>query len=247
MGRIITLSTAILIMVGGMGVGLAQTGSQGNCQAFDASIVRTQDALHAGVENLNAAIDAANEAYTHLPNEISAKFVNTGSDVIAIVGGENGQRFHLTPQQFDQFFDIRRGGQFDAMSARGGVMLAIREVTSTAKVGTLRPGQYEQIRSQVQAVGKQNVVLPQSAGSRQDVTRETRKYRPPLTPQQIAHPSNYHEQYLVALSAYDDDLVTIAQVRFSSNNRRLAWLEKAQQQRDANNINRTKPLIYPTR
>jgi hypothetical protein len=76
---------------------------------------------------------------------------------------------------------------------------------------------------------------------------EPHKYRPPLAHQQIAHPSNYYEQYLVALSAYDEDLVRVAQVRFSSNAQRLAWLEKAQQQRDANNINKTKPLIYPVR
>ena len=73
------------------------------------------------------------------------------------------------------------------------------------------------------------------------------KYRPPLTPEQVAHPSNYHQQSLVALSAYDEDLVRIAFVRFTYNDQRLAWLEKAQQQRDANNINRTKPLIYPVR
>ena len=80
-----------------------------------------------------------------------------------------------------------------------------------------------------------------------DAARQTRKYRPPLTPQQIAHPSNTYEQFHVALSAYDVDLVRIAMVRFSYDSQRLDWLEKAQQQRDANNINRTKPLIYPTR
>jgi hypothetical protein len=73
------------------------------------------------------------------------------------------------------------------------------------------------------------------------------KFRPPLTPQQIAHPSNYYEQYWAALSAYDEDLVRVAQVRFSKDAQRLAWLQKAQQQRDANNINRTKSLIYPVR
>jgi hypothetical protein len=39
------------------------------------------------------------------------------------------------------------------------------------------------------------------------------KYRPPLSPQQMAHPSNWIEQYEVALSAFDADLVAIARAR----------------------------------
>jgi hypothetical protein len=107
-------------------------------------------------------------------------------------------------------------------------------------IGAVPPrSKYDQTASQVRAVG--------NGASTQPQTGEPHKYRPPLSPQQIAHPSNYHEQYLVALSAYDEDLVRIAQVRFPYNNQRLEWLQKAQQQRDANNINKTKPLIYPVR
>ena len=87
----------------------------------------------------------------------------------------------------------------------------------------------------------------ESKVTEQSSTQGPHKYRPPLTPQQIAHPSNIYEQFHVALSAYDDDLVRVAMVRFSYDSKRLEWLEKAQQQRDANEINRTKPLIYPVR
>ena len=69
----------------------------------------------------------------------------------------------------------------------------------------------------------------------QSQTREARKYQPPLTPQQIAHPSNSYQRYLVALSAYDHDLVMVALGRFQNNNaKQFEFLEKAQQQRDLN-------------
>ncbi len=63
----------------------------------------------------------------------------------------------------------------------------------------------------------------------------------------MAHPSNMYEQYEVALSAYDNDLVNVANSRFHDQTQILEWLEKAQQQRDANEINRTKALVYPVR
>jgi hypothetical protein len=44
-----------------------------------------------------------------------------------------------------------------------------------------------------------------SAVQQTNLARRVEKYKPPLTPQQIAHPSNLHEQFLVALSAYDND------------------------------------------
>jgi hypothetical protein len=94
-------------------------------------------------------------------------------------------------------------------------------------------------------------VSPSGQSSQKD-QRETMqegnfKYRPPLTPQQIAHPSNWYEQYEVALSAFDADLVAVARARGKDATKTLDWLESAQQQRDANNINKTKPLIYPVR
>jgi hypothetical protein len=78
-------------------------------------------------------------------------------------------------------------------------------------------------------------------------SQEPHKYRPSLTPRQIAHPSNWYEQYEVALSAFDADLVAIARARNKDATKTLDWLVRAQQQRDVNNINRTKPLIYPVR
>jgi len=88
----------------------------------------------------------------------------------------------------------------------------------------------------------------ESKVTEQSSTQGPRKYRPLLTPEEIAHPSSSYKQWLVALSAYDDDLVRIALARFPSNNeKQFKWLEKAQLQREANEINRTKPLIYPVR
>jgi hypothetical protein len=71
------------------------------------------------------------------------------------------------------------------------------------------------------------------------------KYRPRLTVDQANNPSNLREKYELALTAYDRDLVNIARIRFSYWNDQLDWLEKAQQQREANNIDWTKPLNYP--
>jgi tetratricopeptide (TPR) repeat protein len=93
----------------------------------------------------------------------------------------------------------------------------------------------------------QNAQRPTAPPGQTDATRQIRKYRPSLTPEQIAHPSGSYQQFLVALTAYDEDLVKIAFARFTYDKQRLEWLEKAQQQRDVNNINRTKPLIYPVR
>jgi hypothetical protein len=82
------------------------------------------------------------------------------------------------------------------------------------------------------------------AAQRQPLPR-VEKYRPHLTPDQADNPSNLRQQYELALSAYDRDLVNIARARFSYWNDQLGWLEKAQQQREANNIDWTKPLNYP--
>jgi hypothetical protein len=71
------------------------------------------------------------------------------------------------------------------------------------------------------------------------------KYRPRLTSEQMAHPSTFLQQHELALSAYDSDLVNIARARFHYMNDQLDWLDKAQQQREANNIDWTKPLTYP--
>src|SRR5438874_1717803 len=71
------------------------------------------------------------------------------------------------------------------------------------------------------------------------------KYRPRLVADQADNPSNLRDKYELALSAYDRDLVNIARARFPYWNDQLNWLEKAQQQREANNIDWTKPLQYP--
>ena len=87
----------------------------------------------------------------------------------------------------------------------------------------------------------------QSPAQQTSQARQIQKYQPPLTAQQIAHPSNFYEQHEAALATYDNDLVTVARARFKDMNAQLQWLGQAQQQRDANDINRTKPLVYPVR
>jgi hypothetical protein len=72
-----------------------------------------------------------------------------------------------------------------------------------------------------------------------------KKYQPRLTPEQMARPATLLQQHELALSAYDSDLVNIARARFHYMNDQLDWLDKAQQQREANNIDWTKPLTYP--
>jgi hypothetical protein len=62
----------------------------------------------------------------------------------------------------------------------------------------------------------------------------------------MAHPGMI-QQHELALSAYDNDLVNIARARFPGMSEQLDWLQKAQHQRDVDNINRTKALIYPVR
>jgi hypothetical protein len=70
------------------------------------------------------------------------------------------------------------------------------------------------------------------------------KYRPRLTPEQLANPT-FLQKYELALAAYDADLVNVARVRFPHLDEQLDWLDRAQQQREINNIDWMKPLTYP--
>jgi hypothetical protein len=55
-------------------------------------------------------------------------------------------------------------------------------------------------------------------------------------------------QYDLAFMVYDKDLVSVAWARFGGDIRKmLEWLDKAQHDRDALEINRAKALIYPAR
>jgi hypothetical protein len=219
-GRTITLLLAILITVGGTGIVLSET----DRQKYDHFRAEAAAALSQG--KIADAVTLATQAYSDMPNGSNITFTPAENGVAATIAysGRPPLKMMLTLSQFNAWLD-------DYWSNYSGP-----------------PAQ--QRASQSLPPPRQQHTLPAWPGPRaaqQDATRETRKYRPPLTPQQIARPSNYHQQYLVALSAYDDDLVRIAQVRFSYNTQRLEWLEKAQQQRDANSINKTKPLIYPVR
>jgi hypothetical protein len=107
-------------------------------------------------------------------------------------------------------------------------------------------GQYGFVMSRVpQLRGQQEGIGGEGENAFQG--QKVEKYRPLLTPQQMAHPSNWNEQFEVALSHFDKDLVDVARARFHYSNEQLDWLEKAQQQREVNEINRTKALIYPVR
>lgn len=119
--------------------------------------------------------------------------------------------------------------------------------TSYARCKAAAPPAGTQLRFPAQAVAPAASGAGATLNSQPTNQAGPHKYQPRLTPEQMARPSNRLEQFEVALSTYDNDLVNVARVRFNSGTEMLDWLEKAQQQRDVNNINRTKPLTFPVR
>jgi hypothetical protein len=233
-GRIVTLILVVFFLETGAAV------SETARESYDR--YRTQAAAALSQGNLANATSLATQAYSNFPDGTRIVFVPNDNGVAATIMYPTSKtmRQQLTLTQFkiwltelteyDYWSDFAKEG-YTAQKNPGTVQ-------KTPGVGYVGQHAYENLN---------RPATTSSSTSTQPHISESHKYRPPLTPEQVVRPSNYHQQFLVALSAYDEDLVRIAFVRFTYNNQRLAWLEKAQQQRDANNINKTKPLIYPVR
>jgi hypothetical protein len=164
-------------------------------------------------------------AYSDLPNGTRIVFVPRESGVAANVihGSDRATKQQLTVTQFEAWLN-------DYWSSFGG------SATPKERARSANNSPVDASASPSNRNDSSNVPVSQVA-----------KYRPRLTQRQIDQPSNWAEQYELALSAFDADLVNVARARNGGATETLDWLVRAQQRRDANNINRTKPLIFPVR
>lgn len=92
---------------------------QANRVAFNAKQAFARTALH-GIQgkpaDLNAAVDAANQAEQHIPDGSNVKFARSQNGVTATVtvpGTSQPQQIQLTPEQFDKWLDVGGDGQWD--------------------------------------------------------------------------------------------------------------------------------------
>jgi hypothetical protein len=190
--------------------------------------------------DLGTAIELANKAYADMPGGGRVEFgvANCNGCVVAttIFPPRRAQRNDLS-QQSSSFIQKLYPEQFKAwLTTNDYWTLFILPPPALPPESEQRPRQPEPKPEQRPSPLPESVRAPTNG-----------KYRPPLTQYQIDHPNGSYQQLLVALMAFDADLVAIAWARHESDIRMLDWLMRAQQQRNANDINRTKPLIYPTR
>ena len=143
MGRIITLSIAALIAIGGTSVGRTQTAEQNgddvasrvtqhDRQKYSVYIGDAAAALSNG--NLAAAMESATKAYVYVPEASDVKFNAVDGGILATVKDLNTdkiQKFNLSPQQFGQVIDITKEGQFDRVLTTGGMGAVLQRITGS--------------------------------------------------------------------------------------------------------------------
>lgn len=88
--------------------------------------------------DLNAAIQAANQAQENLPDGSNVTFSHNGDGVIATAkfpGSDKVVTFNLTVPQFSQFLDVGKDGQFDKMMDVSAPAMLQRLVNTAAGPG----------------------------------------------------------------------------------------------------------------
>lgn len=142
---------------------------QAHRQQYNAKQSFARAALNGGQgkpPDLNAAVNAANQAYYHVPNGEGVTFATNGQGVTATVNG--GQHFQLSPQQFDQWLDIGGQGQFDKVYEGGAAKV----------LGSLgqAQGQQGQGDDQQGAIQDPNDIRPMASPN--VAAQNPQKYRP---------------------------------------------------------------------
>lgn len=91
--------------------------------------------------DLNAAIDAANQAESHVLDGSNVNFMlSTGGQITATVKGADGKQqvFDLTPGQFKQYLNIGGEGQWDKLMSPGGIAAALTKISQGSQGGQLQ-------------------------------------------------------------------------------------------------------------
>lgn len=116
------------------GPGAAWAMVQANRQAYNGKQAFARAALN-GVDgkagDLAAAADAATKASAHLLDGSTAVFHPQEDGVVADVrppGQKESIQIKLTPDQFNEYLDVGKGGQFDKVLHNGGVPQTLQQI-----------------------------------------------------------------------------------------------------------------------
>lgn len=109
---------------------------QANRVAFNAKQAFAYAALNGTQQkppDINAAVDAANQASSHVLDGSVVKFAAGRGGVTATVTGDGEpQSFNLTPDQFRQYLNVGGAGQWDRLSAPGGIPATLQKLQQSA-------------------------------------------------------------------------------------------------------------------
>lgn len=95
--------------------------------------------------DINAAVDAANQAADHVLDGSNVRFAPGQGGVTATVKGPDGntQQFNLTPDQFRKYLNVGGDGQYDKQMQQGGIARTLTNITQNqqrvSSVGALPP------------------------------------------------------------------------------------------------------------
>lgn len=92
--------------------------------------------------DINAAAAAANQAYTHIPDGSQVQFQPAPAGVTATVTarGAHPLTVNLTPEQFNQWLDVGKDGQFDNVYEQGGAAQILQKVAQGPGKPLRQPG-----------------------------------------------------------------------------------------------------------
>jgi hypothetical protein len=260
MSRIITLSVGILMAIFCTDVVLSETAQQSgvetgvpipqaNRMAFGAKQSFGKAALQGSNQkppDLNAAVDAANQAEQHVIDGSNVHFAASPNGVTATVIGKDGKpqrQIPLTVDQFGQYMNIGKDGQFDKLMRNGVVDTLSRLSRGQIISGTSKslgdmaplPSKDEQEGRKWNAGTKsQSVLDAEESGDAREIRREYQR------PEYVGKKSAAQE-----LEDASYDMFPGAEVDGNINAKRVAWMVQQKQQAIVNEINRSKSLIFP--
>jgi len=143
---------------------------QGHRVAFNAKQAFGYAALNGTQQkppDVNAAVDAANQAQSHILDGSDVQFSATPQGVTATVSGADGQpsQINLTPDQFRRYLNVGADGQWDKLM-QAGVPAALQKIAS-AQGGQTRISQQRPLQPrQREAIDTNlNAPSPQRSGS----------------------------------------------------------------------------------
>jgi hypothetical protein len=253
MGRIVSLSlaalmTPVIVFLSPMEAN-AEDGPhaewkrvQDNRVAFSAKQALAYAAVNGTSQrlpDLNAAIDAANQAQAYVLDGSNVQFAPAqegGVSVTVTPPGDQPQRIRLSVDAFRKYLNLGRNGQWDKLTGRG-VLATLQQLSQPTQNRASPPQAKPQPQPYVIPKGEGDAYVP-----------------PPLktnfgkTPSTLNLSGNdYMQDPQPDKTNYGERLEARSWARFPSGpeSERQQWMAEQEQRAIANEINRTKPLRYP--